>query len=319
MRPSRLLLFLHCPADPRRARVGGRAAHRAARRDAVVDRGGEQPHDPDRRRLQRPVRGRPGRARVDDPGPDDGRGLRRAAAGGARAGLAGRRRARRRSGRGRRPPRVPRRPRAPTRCAPATRCPRSPRSPACRSSAMAAMNGLDPAGVLLTGTVLKLPSGAPAPAQASDARTRRRRSSRPRRPPPTSQQPHGRRHPERRRRPRRLPLAGRRDRLAGERLQQRHGLRRQRARRHAGDARHVGLRAAEPRRRPAARPELGDRQRPRRRDVPQAPDRRRRAATRTRRSPATTRASPRSATAACSTTRSSTSTNVQALRSRFGG
>jgi LysM repeat protein len=32
---------------------------------------------------------------------------------------------------------------------------------------MAAMNGLDPAGVLLTGTVLKLPSGAPAPANAS--------------------------------------------------------------------------------------------------------------------------------------------------------
>jgi LysM repeat protein len=33
--------------------------------------------------------------------------------------------------------------------------------------AMAAMNGLDPNGVLLTGTVLKLPSGAPAPAAAS--------------------------------------------------------------------------------------------------------------------------------------------------------
>jgi LysM repeat protein len=34
-------------------------------------------------------------------------------------------------------------------------------------NAMAAMNGLDPAGVLLTGTVLKLPTGAPAPAAAS--------------------------------------------------------------------------------------------------------------------------------------------------------
>ena len=33
--------------------------------------------------------------------------------------------------------------------------------------AMAAMNGLDPNGVLLEGTVLKLPGGAPAPAQAS--------------------------------------------------------------------------------------------------------------------------------------------------------
>jgi N-acetylmuramoyl-L-alanine amidase len=35
------------------------------------------------------------------------------------------------------------------------------------AQAMAAMNGLDPNGVLLAGTVLKLPSGAPAPALAS--------------------------------------------------------------------------------------------------------------------------------------------------------
>jgi LysM repeat protein len=35
------------------------------------------------------------------------------------------------------------------------------------TDAMAAMNGLDPNGVLLTGTVLKLPTGAPAPAGAS--------------------------------------------------------------------------------------------------------------------------------------------------------
>ncbi|HEX5619899.1 MAG TPA: LysM peptidoglycan-binding domain-containing protein [Solirubrobacteraceae bacterium] len=34
--------------------------------------------------------------------------------------------------------------------------------------AMAAMNGLDPSGVLLTGTVLKLPTGAPAPEHASE-------------------------------------------------------------------------------------------------------------------------------------------------------
>jgi LysM repeat protein len=34
--------------------------------------------------------------------------------------------------------------------------------------AMAAMNGLDPNGTLLAGTVLKLPSGAPAPARASE-------------------------------------------------------------------------------------------------------------------------------------------------------
>jgi LysM repeat protein len=32
---------------------------------------------------------------------------------------------------------------------------------------MAAMNGLDPAGLLLTGTMIKLPGGAPAPAQAA--------------------------------------------------------------------------------------------------------------------------------------------------------
>jgi N-acetylmuramoyl-L-alanine amidase len=36
------------------------------------------------------------------------------------------------------------------------------------AAAMAAMNGLDPNGVLVTGTVLKLPGGAPAPAQASE-------------------------------------------------------------------------------------------------------------------------------------------------------
>ena len=33
---------------------------------------------------------------------------------------------------------------------------------------MAAMNGLDPAGLLLEGTVLKLPAGAPAPARAAE-------------------------------------------------------------------------------------------------------------------------------------------------------
>jgi LysM repeat protein len=37
------------------------------------------------------------------------------------------------------------------------------------AEAMAAMNGLDPDGVLLEGTVLKLPSGAPAPAGAATA------------------------------------------------------------------------------------------------------------------------------------------------------
>jgi N-acetylmuramoyl-L-alanine amidase len=36
------------------------------------------------------------------------------------------------------------------------------------TEAMAAMNGLDPNGVLLAGTVIKLPGGAPAPAQAGE-------------------------------------------------------------------------------------------------------------------------------------------------------
>ena len=36
------------------------------------------------------------------------------------------------------------------------------------TEAMAAMNGLDPSQYLLTGTVLKLPGGAPAPVQASE-------------------------------------------------------------------------------------------------------------------------------------------------------
>jgi soluble lytic murein transglycosylase-like protein len=35
-------------------------------------------------------------------------------------------------------------------------------------SAIAAMNGLDPNGILLSGTVLKLPTGSPAPAGASE-------------------------------------------------------------------------------------------------------------------------------------------------------
>ena len=69
---------------------------------------------------------------IDDPGPDDGRGLRRPAAAGARAGLTGRGSARRRAGRSAGFRGVPPRPRAPTPCAPVTRCPASPRSPASR-------------------------------------------------------------------------------------------------------------------------------------------------------------------------------------------
>ena len=56
---------------------------------------------------------------------------------------------------------------AATPCVPATRSPGSPRARACPSSAIAAMNGLDPNGLLIAGTVIKLPTGAPAPARAA--------------------------------------------------------------------------------------------------------------------------------------------------------
>ena len=193
---------------------------------------------------------------------------------------------------------------------------------------LAAANGLDPAGLLIAGSTLRLagggaapaassaPTGGPAPqgaykvrqgdtlgslaapdrrvgqrdggderprpewdparrhrAQAADGRSgtgggehaRAGPDGRPERGARADRAaPDRRRRPEHRRRARGLPLARRRDRLAGERVQQRHGVRRQRARRDAGDARHVGLRAAEPRRRPAAQRGVGDRQRARR-------------------------------------------------------
>ena len=46
-------------------------------------------------------------------------------------------------------------------------------------AAMAAMNGLDPAGLLIAGTVIKLPTGAPAPAALGRAGPARRSSRRP--------------------------------------------------------------------------------------------------------------------------------------------
>ena len=116
---------------PRSSRAAGRRpAHRAARRDAVVDRGGEQPHDAHGGRLQRPVRELAGRARQHDPRPDHRRGPRRAPEGRARgrgAAAARRRRSLRAAA-------AAPRPRAPTRCARATRCPASPPAPACRST-----------------------------------------------------------------------------------------------------------------------------------------------------------------------------------------
>ena len=272
MRPSRLLLFalaLLIPAAPASAAVPhtvqpGETLWSIAAANNLTTR--------TRRRLQRRVRGPPGRARLDGHGPDHGRGLRLAAAGRARA---------RRPGAGRR---ARRRRRAPTPSAPATPSRASPsqagvsmsslaaangldpnaflltgttlslagggraragrrraggrtgaagrlhrprrrhagrarRQTGVSTDAMAAMNGLDPNGVLLTGTVLKLPSGAPAPARREPAGARDAPSSR-RPPPPRRPARLGGRRPERRRRARRLPLARRRDRLAGERLQQ---------------------------------------------------------------------------------------------------
>ena len=137
-------------------------------------------------------------------------------------------------------------------------------------NAMAAMNGLDPSKVLLAGTVIKLPAGAPAPARASQPApaatvvpqagpSPRRRASAP----ATIQSAAAANGV--------AGLARRRDRLAGERVQQRDGVGRQRARRDADHAGHVGLRAGQPRRWPAARSELGHRQRERGRALPQEP------------------------------------------------
>src|SRR4051812_24543439 len=105
---------------------------------------------------------------------------------------------------------------------------------------MAAANGLDPSRPLLIGTVLKLPSGSPAPAvvdrpgaeapagppgpgarlgaAAEPARGARRGATAD--PDPRRR----RRHPVRGGAVRRLPLARVGDRVAGERLQQRHGV-----------------------------------------------------------------------------------------------
>ena len=86
---------------------------------------------------------------------------------------------------------------------------------------IAQMNGLDPDGPLMSGTVIKLPTGAPRP-RAPPPRPRGRRC--PRRRARADPDPRQRRR-RRLRRPRNgVPLPGERDRLAGERLQQRDGV-----------------------------------------------------------------------------------------------
>ena len=113
-------------------------------------------------------------------------------------------------------------------------------------SAIAAMNGLDPNGVLLAGTVIKLPTGAPAPARAAQPA------------PAADGRPGGRARAD----ATRLGAGdvqsvasqhGVSPSLATAIAWQESGFNnamvssRQRARRDAGHAGHVGLRAAEPR------------------------------------------------------------------------
>ena len=63
--------------------------------------------------------------------------------------------------------------RAPTPCDPATRSPASPPGAGVAMADMAAMNGLDPDGVLVAGTVLKLPAARRRPRAPPSPRRRR--------------------------------------------------------------------------------------------------------------------------------------------------
>ena len=111
------------------------------------------------------------------------------------------------------------------------------------TASVAAMNGLDPSGVLQAGTVLKLPTGAalqpsaPAPDQriVPDAA-----------PYPTSEVVSSATIGSDRGLPRRAGLPGRGHRVAGERVRQLHGLRRERARRDADPSRHMDLDQRQP-------------------------------------------------------------------------
>ena len=203
-RPQRAATTAPAAAPPRRLhRPGGRHADRDRRR---ARHHGRRP-----RRGQRPRSGGPAGRRplAHDPG-------RRA---GARRGLACRARAAR----------------APARRA-ATPCARATRSPALAAGAgvSVAEHGGDERprsgrACCIAGTVIKLPSGAPAPAarrpQPAPAPVVPAAD-----PVPTATRRRRRRHPVRRLAVRRLPLARRGDRVAGERLQQRRWCPRRNAR-----------------------------------------------------------------------------------------
>ena len=231
-------------ARARRAGFGRGRPYRPAGRDPLVDRRREQPHHAHRRGLQRPLRGRTGGARAPPSAcRPPSRATRRCRTPGCRRARRGRRAGRRAA------PRRSRRAAAPAPQGGYTVRPGDTLSALAAGAGvsvadMAAMNGLDPAGLLVVGH----------PDQAADRRARSRavRRARTRAGGPGGRSgadagaPRPGRHPVRRVPVRRLPLARRRDRLAGERVQQRDGLLRERARRHAGHAGHVGLRAAEP-------------------------------------------------------------------------
>ena len=109
---------------------------------------------------------------------------------------------------------------------------------------MAYMNGLNPTAQLVAGTIIKLPTGAaintttPAPARTIVPQAAPMAS-----PGRLSAGQVGTLAAQ----SRRAVVAGRRHRVAGERLQQRDDLARQRARGHAGHARHVELGPGQPR------------------------------------------------------------------------
>ena len=179
------------------------------------------------------------------------------------------------------------------------------------------MNGLDPDGLLLAGTVLKLPAGAPAPARASEPA------------PAATVVPAAAPEPT----PTRVGAAdiqsvaaadGVSPSLAAAIAWQESGFNNGMV--SAANARGVmqvmpGTWTTCSRTSPAAgstRPRRRDNV-TRRRALPQAPARSRPAATRAPRSPATTRASARSASRGMFDDTQQYVANVQALRSRFGG
>ena len=178
-------------------------------------------------------------------------------------------------------------------------------------SALAADNGLDPLGVLLSGTTLNV-SGLGGVGTGHGIRSGSGRGA-----DRGDGQPGGGRID--RRRQRSVALAGRGDRLSGERLQQRRGLQHRRHRGDADRARHVELHRPEPGHAAAALAELSDGQHPRRGRC--CCDRcwTRPAGTQRRRRPGTTRAWQSVQAHGLYTDTQQYVNDVMALSQRFGG